>query len=81
MAKALEIKQIKSESKLKPKQMATWKALGLRGVGTTVYRSDLRAIRGMLNHLHHIVEARLIDGKVDAKKTEKKQKNRGIKVL
>lgn len=81
MAKYLEIKQVKSGSKLKPKQAQTLKALGLRGVGTTVYRTDLRAIRGMLNHLHHIIEARLIDNRVDKKNSVKAPRERGIKIV
>ena len=80
MAKWLEIRESKSESKLKPKQMATLRSLGLRGMGTSVYRSDLRAIRGMLNHLHHMIEARLVEGKKEKPKATK-TKNRGIKVL
>ncbi len=72
MGKALQIKQIKSESKLNPKQMKTLKALGLRGVGSVIVRQDLRALRGMLNVIHHIVRVDQVDGPV--KKLEKKKK-------
>jgi ribosomal protein L30 len=82
MAKYLEIKQVKSASKLKPKQAQTLKALGLRGPGSVIHRTDLRAIRGMLNHLHHIIEARLIDNRVEKKsKTSTTTRDRGVKVL
>jgi len=81
MAKYLEIKQVRGASKLKPKQAATLKAIGLRGMGTVVYRTDLRAIRGMLNHLHHVIEARLIDQKVEKKTATKKVRDRGFKIV
>jgi len=59
MGKSILVTQVRSESKLTPKQKMTAKSLGLRGIGTRVVRQDLRAIRGMLNKLHHIVKAEL----------------------
>lgn len=82
MAKFLEIRQRKSESKLKPKQKATLRALGLKGLGSVAHRSDYRAIRGMMNHLHHIIEAKQVDQRVESKGIKKKAApNRGVKIL
>ena len=78
-AKALKIKQVRSSSKLKPKQKATLKALGLRGIGSEVYRSDLRAVRGMLNHLQHVIVADQVDGPAK-KETRAKRGQNGLRL-
>ena len=78
MAKALQIKQIRGLARCKPAQKKTMKALGLRGIGKIVLRADLRAVRGMLNVVHHLVEVEQVEA---AKKTAvPKQDRRGIKV-
>lgn len=55
MEHVLFVEQIKSSSKLTPKQKATLRSLGLKGRGSKIVRKDLRAIRGMLNHLQHLI--------------------------
>ena len=78
MSKVLKITQTKSESKLTPSQLKTLKAVGLRGRGRTVFRKDLRAIRGMLNKVQHMVEAELLDGQQEA--SPAKSTNKGYKI-
>lgn len=77
--KALKIKQVSSSSKLKPKQKATLKALGLRGIGSEIYRSDLRAVRGMLNHLQHVIVADQVNGPVK-KEAKAKRGQTGLRL-
>lgn len=73
MARLLKITQVKGGSKAKPKQKLTMQALGLRGIGTTVIRKDLRAIRGMVHLLQHLVTAELHTGSASKPaKTKKK---------
>ncbi len=57
MAKALKIKQVRSSSQVADKQKKTLAALGLRGIGSEIFRSDTRAIRGMLNTVRSLVVA------------------------
>lgn len=71
MGKSLKITQVKSESKLTPKQKLTVKSLGLRGLGSNVVRQDLRAIRGMLNKVHHIICAEQTDSSTVLSKNQK----------
>lgn len=80
MAHVLFVKQIKSSSKVTPKQMATLKALGLRGPNTEVVRQDLRAIRGMLNKVQHLIQAsRLEEAEVKAR-SKKAQNKKGYRL-
>jgi large subunit ribosomal protein L30 len=78
MAKALQIKQTRGLARCKPAQKKTMKALGLRGIGKSVLRADLRAIRGMLNTVHHLVEVEQVEA--GKKIAAPKQSRRGIKV-
>lgn len=59
MEKAIYIKQVKGLQQTDKRQRATMQALGLRGIGSFVYRKDTRGIRGMLNQVQHLVEAGL----------------------
>jgi ribosomal protein L30 len=55
MAKSLLIKQIKSTAQLAASQKLILKSIGLRGVSSSIYRTDTRAIRGMLNKVQHLI--------------------------
>jgi len=80
MSKVLLVEQVRSSSKLTPGQEKTLRALGLRGRGSRVVRSDLRAIRGMLNSLQHLIRVEQLDKtEADARMT-KKASTRGIKL-
>lgn len=74
MAKALKITQVKSESHCNKTQRATLKAMGLRGIGSVVFRSDLMAVRGMLNKTQHLVVAEQVDGPVSKESLKTKPK-------
>ncbi|TVQ80253.1 MAG: 50S ribosomal protein L30 [Bradymonadales bacterium] len=77
-SKSLKIVQTKSKSKLNPKQRQSLRAIGLRGISSVAYRTDLRAMRGLLNRLQHIVHAEQVDGPVEQAKT--KSDRRGVRV-
>lgn len=79
MSKVLKITQIKGGLKAEPKQDATIRSLGLRGLGTTVYRADLKAIRGMLNKVQHVIEAVQVNGPVKPEKKLAKKTYRIVK--
>lgn len=73
MAKALKIRQVKSECQTTQMQRKTLKALGLRGLGSEVYRSDLRAVRGMLNQVQHLIAAEQVNGPVQKSSGDRKR--------
>ncbi len=54
MAK-LKITLVKSTNKLKEKQLATVKALGLRKIRSVVEQQDNAQIRGMIRIVEHVV--------------------------
>lgn len=54
MAK-LRITLVRSTSKLKEKQIATVKALGLRKIRSVVEQQDNPQIRGMIKKVEHVV--------------------------
>lgn len=56
MADKLKITLVKSTIGAIPKHRATVKALGLRKLNKTVEMPDNAAIRGMINHVKHLVE-------------------------
>ena len=56
MADKLKITLVKSTIGSIPKHRATVKALGLRKLNKTVEMPDNAAIRGMINHVKHLVE-------------------------
>lgn len=57
MAKAILVKQTKSTSQVSSAQKKILGSLGLRGIGTGIYRSDTCALRGMVNQVQHLVSA------------------------
>ncbi len=61
MGKAVLIKQTKAATQSDPKQRATLKALGVRGVGSRILRKDTTAVRGMLNKVQHLICAERVD--------------------
>lgn len=56
MAKAINIKLIKSMIGSLPKQRKTIEALGLKKIGQIVEKPDNPQIRGMVNIVKHMVE-------------------------
>lgn len=70
--KAIRVKQIRGKSQCSTVQKATLKALGVHGIGTTVDRTDTRALRGMLNKVQHLISAEQVDV---TKKTPQKKSN------
>ena len=53
---AVKIKQVRSLNGANPNQKATWKALGLRGIGKAVERKDSPQLQGQLHVVSHLVE-------------------------
>jgi len=51
----LRITLVKSTSKLKEKQLATVKALGLKKIRSVVEQQDNPQIRGMIKKVQHVV--------------------------
>jgi large subunit ribosomal protein L30 len=51
----LRITLVRSTSKLKEKQIATVKALGLRKIRSVVEQQDNPQIRGMIKKVEHVV--------------------------
>ena len=56
MAGKLKITLVKSVIGAKPKNRATVEALGLRKVNHTVEMPDNDAVRGMVQHVRHLVK-------------------------
>ena len=56
MADKLKITLVKSTIGTIPKHKATVKALGLRKLNKTVEMPDNAAIRGMIDHVKHLVK-------------------------
>lgn len=56
MADKLKITLVKSTIGAIPKHKATVKALGLRKLNKTVEMPDNAAIRGMIDHVKHLVK-------------------------
>ncbi|MGA0163066.1 MAG: 50S ribosomal protein L30 [Bdellovibrionota bacterium] len=82
MGHVLFVEQIKSSSKLTPKQKATLQSLGLKGRGSKIIRKDLRAIRGMLNHLQHLIVVDRIEEKDASSQLKAKgRKGTGLKII
>jgi len=61
MEKLIWVKQTSGTQQTNPQQKSTLRALGLRGIGTENWIKDSRSVRGMLNTVHHLVKADLID--------------------
>lgn len=79
MAKAILVKQISGTGQLPIRQRRTLKALGLRGIGSEIVRSDTRAIRGMLNKVQTLIEASQID-RTNYSRPAKPAKKAGFKL-
>ncbi|MDI9509890.1 MAG: 50S ribosomal protein L30 [Clostridiales bacterium] len=56
MADKLKITLVKSTIGAIPKHKATAKALGLRKLNKTVEMPDNAAVRGMIDHIQHLVK-------------------------
>lgn len=67
----IRVKQVRSSSKATAPQAETLNALGLKGLNSVSYRKDTNAIRGMLNRVHHLIQADLVDESEANKKTTK----------
>ncbi len=57
----LKIKLVKSTIGAIPKHRKTIEALGLKKINSVVTHNDDVAIRGMINHVRHLVEVEEID--------------------
>ncbi len=78
MEKKIWVKQTSGTAQLKPTQKATLRALGLKRIGSQNWISDSKAVRGMLNRVHHLIEADLVDAKAaDAAKKARASHKRG----
>lgn len=56
MEKIIKITQIRSAIGRLPKHKATLIGLGLRGIGTTVYKIDTADVRGMVNLVLYLIK-------------------------
>lgn len=56
MEKIIKITQICSTIGRLPKHKATVRGLGLRGIGTTVYKIDTATVRGMVNLIFYLIK-------------------------
>lgn len=54
--KIIKITQIRSTIGCLPKHKATIRGLGLRGIGTTVYKIDTSSIRGMVTAVFYLIK-------------------------
>jgi large subunit ribosomal protein L30 len=73
MAKAILIRQTKSKAQVSASQKKTLNAVGLRGIGSGIFRRDTHALRGMLNKVQHLIEAT----QVDISKSKRPEKTKG----
>ncbi len=60
MANKIIVKQVKSKIGSKPKQRATLRALGLNKINAERTHNDTPVVRGMINKVVHLVEAKEI---------------------
>lgn len=56
MEKIIKITQIRSTIGRLPSHKATVCSLGLRGIGTFVYKVDTASVRGMINLIYYLVK-------------------------
>lgn len=56
MEKIIKITQIRSIIGRLPKHRATVRGLGLRGIGTVVYKVDTASIRGMVELVLYLIK-------------------------
>lgn len=79
MAKSILVRQKKGFTNINPDQKATLKALGVRGIGSTIYRKDTVALRGMLNKVQHLITAEQVEASATPRPAKKKS-NAGYKL-
>jgi len=72
MEKVIRVKQIRGTQQTAQKQKLALRALGLYGIGSVNEIKDSPSVRGMLNAVHHMIEADLVDSK--AAKTKKERR-------
>lgn len=58
----LRVTLLRSLSGVKKDQLATVEALGLHTIGQQVLHQDNEAIRGMLNHVSHLIVFEEVEG-------------------
>jgi large subunit ribosomal protein L30 len=80
MAKAILIKQTKGAAQVAKTQKKTLQAVGLRGIGSAIYRSDTRALRGMLNKIQHLVTAEQVERSKTSRPAKTKGTNSGYRL-
>lgn len=56
MEKIIKITQVRSIIGRPVKHRATIRGLGLRGIGTVVYKADTMSIRGMVNLVFYLIK-------------------------
>ncbi len=54
--KPIKVTQVRSATSRGAKQRGTVRALGLKGIGSTVQHADKPEIRGMIKAVEHLVE-------------------------
>lgn len=54
--KTIKVTQVRSATSRGAKQRGTVRALGLKGIGSTVQHADKPEIRGMIKAVEHLVE-------------------------
>lgn len=79
MEKLIWVKQMRGTQQTDPQQKKTLRALGLKGIGTENWIKDSRSVRGMLNCVHHLISADLVDASAKSKTTTKVSR-RGYKL-
>lgn len=79
MAKSLLVKQVGGVAQASLRQRKTLKAIGLSGIGSSVVRSDTRAMRGMLNQVQYLLEAEQVEKNTKAP-VRKKLSSSGYKL-
>lgn len=80
MAKAILIKQVKSKSRVAADQKKILKSVGVRGIGSSIYRSDTRALRGMLNQIQHLITAEQVERSPSKRPLKIESKFKGYKI-
>jgi large subunit ribosomal protein L30 len=60
-AKIVRVTYIRSSIGLNKKQKATVKALGLNRLGDSIEKSNTPAVRGMIDHVGHLVSVEVVE--------------------
>lgn len=80
MAKALLIKQLKSTAQVPSTQREILKGIGLRGIGSSIYRADTRALRGMCNAVQHLICVEQVETSKSKRPVKAQGQNKGYKI-